>query len=60
MDLGRYKPAMGIYAGCRGLFQPSLAWFNQVVACGLADVNAECMEEAVGEAITVGEVIPPQ
>jgi len=36
-----------------------LAWFNQVVACGLADVKAECMENAMGEPITVGEVIPP-
>ena len=36
-----------------------LAWFNQVVACGLADVKAECMENAMGESITVDEVIPP-
>ena len=36
-----------------------LAWFNQVVACGSADVKAECMENAMGEPITVGEVIPP-
>ena len=36
-----------------------LAWFNQVIACGLADVKAECMENAMGESITVGEVIPP-
>ena len=36
-----------------------LAWFNQVVACGLADVKAGCMENAMGESITVGEVIPP-
>lgn len=36
-----------------------LAWFNQVVACGLADVKAECMENAMKEPITVGEVIPP-
>lgn len=36
-----------------------LAWFNQVVACGLANVKAQCMENAMGEPITVGEVIPP-
>jgi len=36
-----------------------LAWFNQVVACGLADVKAECMENAMGESITVDEVFPP-
>lgn len=36
-----------------------LAWFDQVVACGLADVKAGCMENAMGEAVTVGEVISP-
>ena len=36
-----------------------LAWFNQVVACGLTDVKAECMENATGEPISVSEVIPP-
>ena len=36
-----------------------MAWFNQVVACGLADVKAGYMEKAAGEAITVEEVIPP-
>jgi lipoate-protein ligase B len=36
-----------------------LAWFEQVVACGLTDVKAECMENAIGEPITVNEVIPP-
>ena len=36
-----------------------LAWFNQVVACGSADVRAECMENVMGEPITVSEVIPP-
>lgn len=36
-----------------------LTWFEQVVACGLADVKAECMENVVGEPITVNGVIPP-
>ena len=36
-----------------------LAWLNQVVACWLADVKAECMENVMGEPITVDEVIPP-
>ena len=36
-----------------------LAWFNQVVACGLTDVKAECMENATREPLSVSEVIPP-
>lgn len=35
-----------------------LDWFSQVVACGLADVRAECMENALGRPITVDEIIP--
>jgi lipoate-protein ligase B len=27
-----------------------LAWFSQVIACGLADVKAECMENVDGRA----------
>jgi len=36
-----------------------LAWFEQVVACGLADVKAECVENVMGRPIAVNEVIPP-
>jgi len=36
-----------------------LNWFDQVVACGLADVKAECMEGVMGEQIAVNDVIPP-
>jgi lipoyl(octanoyl) transferase 2 len=33
--------------------QEPLAWFNQVVACGLADVKAGCVVDAVGRPVSV-------
>ncbi|KAM6498369.1 hypothetical protein JOM56_006317 [Amanita muscaria] len=35
-----------------------LAWFDQVVACGLNDVKATCVEVAAGRQVSVDEVIP--
>jgi len=32
-------------------------WFDQVVACGLNDVKAGCIEEAVGKNVTVEDVV---
>ncbi|KAJ8507368.1 hypothetical protein ONZ45_g10255 [Pleurotus djamor] len=36
-----------------------LAWFNQVVACGLVDVKAGSLEGATGKSIKVEDEIPP-
>jgi lipoyl(octanoyl) transferase len=33
-------------------------WFDQVVACGLDDVKAGCIEGAVGKKVTVDDVVP--
>ena len=33
-----------------------LAWFDQVVACGLADVKAGCIESAIGKPVQVDDV----
>jgi len=35
-----------------------VGWFDQVVACGLDDVKAGCIEEATGTKVTVGDVVP--
>ncbi|KAL0950621.1 hypothetical protein HGRIS_007412 [Hohenbuehelia grisea] len=35
-----------------------LAWFNQIVACGLADVKAGCIQHAGGKAVSVEDIIP--
>jgi lipoyl(octanoyl) transferase len=35
-----------------------IAWFDQVVACGLADVKAGCISGATGREVTVMEVVP--
>ncbi|KAI6159505.1 lipoyltransferase [Pisolithus thermaeus] len=34
-----------------------LAWFDRVVACGLADVKAGCIELATGKAVQVDDVV---
>jgi lipoate-protein ligase B len=35
-----------------------MAWFDQVVACGLNDVKAGCIEGAVGKSVTVDGIVP--
>jgi lipoyl(octanoyl) transferase 2 len=35
-----------------------IAWFDRVVACGLADVKAGCISSASGRDVSVAEVIP--
>jgi lipoyl(octanoyl) transferase len=35
-----------------------VAWFDQVVACGLDDVKAGSIEGAAGKKVTVEEVVP--
>jgi lipoyl(octanoyl) transferase len=35
-----------------------MAWFDQVVACGLDDVKAGCIERAVGKSVIVEDVVP--
>ena len=35
-----------------------LQWFSQVVACGLNDVKAGCVEDAVGRDVRIEDVIP--
>jgi lipoyl(octanoyl) transferase len=35
-----------------------VAWFDQVVACGLGDVKAGSIEGAAGKMVTVEDVVP--
>lgn len=35
-----------------------IGWFDQVVACGLDDVKAGCIEGAAGKKVTVEDVVP--
>jgi lipoyl(octanoyl) transferase len=35
-----------------------IGWFDRVVACGLDDVTAGCIETAVGKSVTVDQVVP--
>jgi len=35
-----------------------MKWFNHVVACGMDDVKAGCIEGAVGKNVTVDDVVP--
>ncbi|EIW86364.1 lipoyltransferase [Coniophora puteana RWD-64-598 SS2] len=34
------------------------AWFDETVACGLADVRAACIADAAGKNVTVPDVVP--
>ena len=55
----RVRHRLTVHGFAFNVTREPLAWFNQVVACGLADVKAECMENVMGGPITVGEAIPP-
>ena len=35
-----------------------VGWFDQVVACGLDEVKAGCIETVTGSKVTVGDVVP--